>query len=102
MSGSASPPIPLPDDDNHDDARGVSELASAELASLDAMASSHQSNVAARQNQDMRRISASVRQQRRQMTYLHRLRGSARCLHPLQVFEHLERCRIGSAKGQVT
>lgn len=40
------------------DARGVSELTSAEHVSLDAMVSSHQSNVATRQNQDMRKISA--------------------------------------------
>lgn len=40
------------------DARGVSELTSAQHASLDALVSSHQSNVAARQNQDMRTISA--------------------------------------------
>lgn len=40
------------------DARGVSELTSTEHASLDALVSSHQSNVATRQNQDMRTISA--------------------------------------------
>lgn len=40
------------------DARGVAELAATEHASLDAMVSSHESNVAARQNQDMRTISA--------------------------------------------
>lgn len=40
------------------DAHGVARLARAEHASLDAIVSSHESNVAARQNQDMRTISA--------------------------------------------
>jgi magnesium transporter len=40
------------------DARGVSELTATEHESLDALVSSHQSNVATRQNQDMRIISA--------------------------------------------
>ncbi|PII84758.1 hypothetical protein BMH32_13340 [Leucobacter sp. OLJS4] len=40
------------------DARGVAELTATEYASLDAIVSSHESNVAARQNQDMRTISA--------------------------------------------
>jgi magnesium transporter len=39
-------------------AEGVASLASAEHAALDAVVSSHESNVAARQNQDMRTISA--------------------------------------------
>lgn len=40
------------------DARGVAHLAAAEHESLDAVVSSHESNVATRQNQDMRTISA--------------------------------------------
>lgn len=40
------------------DALGVAELATAQHGSLDAVVSSHESNVAARQNQDMRTISA--------------------------------------------
>ncbi|MBO0979887.1 CorA family divalent cation transporter [Microbacterium sp. SD291] len=40
------------------DARGVAHLTGAEHASLDAVVSSHESNVATRQNQDMRTISA--------------------------------------------
>ncbi|MGM7697137.1 CorA family divalent cation transporter [Microbacterium sp. A84] len=40
------------------DANGVSELAAAEHLSLDAVVSSHESNVATRQNKDMRTISA--------------------------------------------
>ncbi len=40
------------------DARGVSELTATEHASLDALVSSHRSNVETRQNQDMRTISA--------------------------------------------
>ncbi len=40
------------------DARGVARLAATEHASLDAVVSSHESNVATRQNQDMRTISA--------------------------------------------
>ncbi|MGX5696396.1 CorA family divalent cation transporter [Agromyces soli] len=40
------------------DAAGVAELAAAAHSALDAVVSSHQSNVAARQNQDMRTISA--------------------------------------------
>lgn len=40
------------------DAKGVAELAAAAHAALDAVVSSHQSNVATRQNQDMRTISA--------------------------------------------
>lgn len=40
------------------DARGVSELTSTEHESLDALVSSHQSNVSTRQNKDMRTISA--------------------------------------------
>lgn len=39
-------------------AEGVASLASAEHAALDAVVSSHESNVATRQNQDMRTISA--------------------------------------------
>ena len=39
-------------------AQGVASLAAAEHAALDAVVSSHESNVAARQNQDMRTISA--------------------------------------------
>lgn len=40
------------------DARGVADLAAAEHASLDAVVARHESNVATRQNQDMRTISA--------------------------------------------
>lgn len=40
------------------DANGVARLAAAEHAALDAVVSSHQSNVSTRQNQDMRTISA--------------------------------------------
>lgn len=40
------------------DASGVAELSANEHASLDALVSSHESNVATRQNQDMRTISA--------------------------------------------
>ena len=40
------------------DASGVAELSATEHASLDAVVSSHESNVATRQNQDMRTISA--------------------------------------------
>lgn len=40
------------------DARGVSKLTSTEHESLDALVSSHQSNVGTRQNKDMRTISA--------------------------------------------
>lgn len=40
------------------DADGVAKLTAAEHAALDAVVSSHQSNVATRQNQDMRTISA--------------------------------------------
>lgn len=40
------------------DANGISELAAAEHMSLDAVVSSHESNVATRQNKDMRTISA--------------------------------------------
>ena len=40
------------------DARGVAELTTTQHQSLDALVSSHQSNVATKQNQDMRTISA--------------------------------------------
>lgn len=41
-----------------DDATGVAELAAAEHTALDAVVSSHESNVSTRQNKDMRTISA--------------------------------------------
>lgn len=42
----------------HDDASGIAELSANQHADLDAVVSSHESDVAKRQNQDMRTISA--------------------------------------------